>query len=68
MFSVSCMTVDPLEPAEVEKLREIVRGWCAEYGCDPGGKLAQDRARKILLAYAAGIRDTGKLLSLVRPF
>ena len=68
MFSGRCVTVSPLQPEEVQELRDLIKTWCAQYGCDPKGALAQDRAKKVLLAYGAGVRDTAKLLGLIRPF
>jgi hypothetical protein len=68
MFNGELIVVAPLDPEEVEKLRGLVKWWCGEYGCDPDGRLARDRARKMLLAYSAGVRERSDLLGLVRPF
>lgn len=68
MHTGHCLSINPLQPEEVSTLRSIIADWCREYGCDIGGKLAQDRAKKLILAYSAGIHDVGALHDLIRPF
>jgi len=68
MHTGHSLSIPPLQPEEVAGLRAIIDEWCHEYGCNITGKLAQDRAKKLLLAYSAGVRDAEALRNLIRPF
>lgn len=68
MFVGSGVTIAPLQPEDVDMLRSIMLEWCQEYGCEPQGKLAQDRAKKLMWLFEGGIRDRETLLSAIRPF